>query len=490
MIDMKTIATLFCWSLTLLMVTATAADEHLAQPGISPAITSTRSVPGKTWMRYATPRDAGWSAKELEAAHQYSNKIGSAAVMIIHDGIVVAAWGDITRRYMCHSIRKSFMSALYGTDVPSGNIDLKKTLDDLNVDDQPPLTVLEKQARVVDLLSARSGVYHSAAYETLKMKNQRPKRGSHKPGEFFWYNNWDFNALCTIFAQETGRRVFEAFQSRFAEPLEMEDFRLQDTYYHLELQHSIHPAYAFRMSARDMGRFGLLFLRNGQWHERQILSEAWIQESTVSQFEHSDREHSDRVPNPRYAYGYLWWQSLREPFKGLGMYSARGYGGHAIDILPGADLVVVHRVNTFWDLSPEFAGTQRARVSESERFGLLQRILDARIGDPNPTLVPLAPQVGTFRPIELAQQTLNGYVGDYRSGKAVLSILRSDQGLLLSGPTIGRFSLLPKSKTAFVLEDVGTPVTFAVDDHDQPIRFLLDSAHPKEYCRQIMATKL
>ena len=49
---------------------------------------------------------------------------------------------------------------------------------------------------------------------------------------------------------EAGPKVFEEFQRRLAAPLRMEDFRLQDTYYHLEDEHSIHPAYPVRMSAR------------------------------------------------------------------------------------------------------------------------------------------------------------------------------------------------------------------------------------------------
>lgn len=48
-------------------------------------------------------------------------------MMIVDGGVVVDAWGDITRRFQCHSMRKSMMSALIGVHVDEGSIDLSKT---------------------------------------------------------------------------------------------------------------------------------------------------------------------------------------------------------------------------------------------------------------------------------------------------------------------------------------------------------------------------
>jgi CubicO group peptidase (beta-lactamase class C family) len=58
------------------------------------------------------------------------------------------------------------------------------------------------------------------------MKAKRPKRHSHAPGTFWYYNNWDFNAFGTIFEQETGTKIFEEFDRRIAKPLQMEDFKV------------------------------------------------------------------------------------------------------------------------------------------------------------------------------------------------------------------------------------------------------------------------
>ena len=68
---------------------------------------------------------------------------------------------------------------------------------------------------------------------------------------------------------------------------------------------------------------------------QQIIPEAWIEEST--------RPHS-HTPQSHIGYGYMWWTHTEGPL--LGLISALGYGGHAIDVLPGADLVFAHRMDT------------------------------------------------------------------------------------------------------------------------------------------------
>jgi CubicO group peptidase (beta-lactamase class C family) len=178
------------------------------------------------------------------------------------------------------------------------------------------------------------------------MKAMRPKRYSHKPGTFWYYNNWDFNALGTIFEQETGTKIFEEFDRCIASPLQMEDFHPSTCRYltradYKSAPHSMHRYYLFRMSARDLARFGHLFLRQGQWKNQQIISSDWIRESTAS--------HSERGVDG--GYGYMWWTGVR---KGLianvsvkeHSYYAAGWGGQMLIVLPYKNLVIVHRVNT------------------------------------------------------------------------------------------------------------------------------------------------
>jgi CubicO group peptidase (beta-lactamase class C family) len=288
----------------------------------------------------SNPEERGsssWSADKLAVASDYAREIGSAAVLVLHDGEAVFSYGDVSRKYMCHSIRKPFLGALYGIYVERGLIDITATLEELEIDDIPPaLEPEEKRATVRDLLLSRSGVYHEAAGEHPVMIDARPGRGSHPPGTFFYYNNWDFNALGTIFEKCTGKGVFEAFEEEIARPLGMEDFTTADCANVFERSKSRHPAYFFRMSTRDMARFGLLYQRYGEWEGRRIVPAEWIRESTTVY----PVENAGEDP-----YGYLWRVIPEQAGVGHGFYHS-GLGVHLLAVLPERKLVLVHRVDT------------------------------------------------------------------------------------------------------------------------------------------------
>lgn len=281
------------------------------------------------------PVSTGWAGEKLQAVEDYAASLNPAAFMVVQDGKVVFSLGDLSRKVNVASIRKSLLGALYGIAVAEGRIDLENTLSELGVDDNAPaLTAAEKRATVRDLLMARSGIYHPAAHETGDMRRNRPARGSHAPGAFWWYNNWDFNALGTIYRQQTGEDVFQSFAQRIADPIGMEDFSPRDGAYVSE-KRSIHPAYPFRLSARDAARFGQLFLDGGRWGGRQIVPGAWVGDSTTA-YSGTDRGSM--------GYGYLWWTLNTDVF-GPGAALASGYGGQAIAIVPSKRLVVVQFVD-------------------------------------------------------------------------------------------------------------------------------------------------
>lgn len=298
--------------------------------GAAPA---TATEPRGTWER-TDPAAAGLSAEIGKLGAQYVAAVKPTALLVVRDGRIVAAWGDPAKEVDAASVRKSLLGALYGIAVADDRIRLEATLEELGIDDkQPALTADEKRATVADLLKARSGIYHHAAHETSDMRSGRPERGSHPPGSYWFYNNWDFNALGSIYRQATGEDIFESFDQKIARPIGMEDFSPTDGRYDLESS-SQHPAYPFRLSARDLARFGLLFLNGGQWRGRQIVPAAWIAEST--------KPHST-TDRGAFGYGYLWW-TLRPDVFGEGAAMASGYGGQKLAILPGKRLVVVQTV--------------------------------------------------------------------------------------------------------------------------------------------------
>lgn len=330
------------------------------------ATTNCENYPAAEWTIWKSPEEVGWSVEKLNRAKENAESIGSAAGMIILEGKVLFEWGETSRKFNVHSIRKSLLNSLYGVSVDKGEINLRNTLEQLGIDDNPPsLSKSEKQATIQDLLEAKSGVFHPALYETADMIASKPKRDAHPHGTHWLYSNWDFNALGTIYERATYSTIFKEFKHRIAEPLQMQDYETTDGEY-VDGNDSIHPAYPFRMTARDMARFGLLYLRGGKWCGRQIISEKWIKESTTS---NSITSYKDGV-----GYGYLWWVSANgKIFPNTKIkeqaYYAWGTGGHYIFIIPELKLVIVNRVNT---------DVQGKRVSD-EQFGqLVQQILEAR----------------------------------------------------------------------------------------------------------------
>nr|WP_256734940.1 serine hydrolase [Variovorax sp. dw_954] len=297
--------------------------------------------PGASWH---TPADngqpSGWSADRLKLADDYADSLRSDAYLVVHRGVLVHAYGDTRRPMNLASVRKSVLSVLYGIQVDRGVIDLNQTLGTLDITDKGGLSERERTATVRQLLQSRSGVYHEAAYETPEAKKRRPERGSHDPGAFWYYNNWDFNTLGTIFQRRTGQDVFQALKTDLAEPLQFEDFRYpQDTKFEYE-RSSEHPAYLMYLSARDLARVGLLVSRDGQWNGRQIVSTAWLRESTKS--------YSAVLGGN--GYGYMWWL----PFVAFPAWRlpgnhplvlADGAGGQFMLIDRTRDIVVVHRVD-------------------------------------------------------------------------------------------------------------------------------------------------
>lgn len=294
--------------------------------------------PAATWERIA-PEPGGWSAAGLAAADDVARSLRSDAYLVVHKGRIVHAYGDPAKRGNLYSVRKSVLSVLFGMHADRGTIDIDKTLAEIGIDDRQGLSEREKTATVRQLLQSRSGIYHPAAYETADMAAQRPPRGSRAPGEHWYYNNWDFNALGTVFQGFTGRTVFESLSDDLAQPLGFEDLRIAEDTAFVRERVSEHPAYTMRLSARDLARVGLLMARGGRWRDRQLVSPQWVAQSTAS--------YSAAPPGS--GYGYMWWVALDGwPFwrKTAGeVFYAHGNHGQFLVVSPRDDLVIVHRTD-------------------------------------------------------------------------------------------------------------------------------------------------
>ena len=126
----------------------------------------------------------------------------------------------------------------------------------------------------------------------------------------------------------------------------MEDLRPEDGGYAYSPEISVHRAYHFELTARDLARFGLLYLRKGQWRGEQIVPEEWIEASL--------KPYS--VEEGRGGFGYCWWVGVKgELIGGVdledGAFAAKGFGVQRLIVIPSRKLVIVYRYlasNPWW----------------------------------------------------------------------------------------------------------------------------------------------
>jgi CubicO group peptidase (beta-lactamase class C family) len=304
---------------------------------------------------YATPESKGYSSEKLDKLKEHLEKSGSSSMIIMVDGKIIFEWGETNKKLLIHSMRKAILNSLLGIAIDRGQIDTSMTLRELGIDDiEPKLSEEELNARVIDLLKSRSGIYHDAAAVNDAMLIGRPKRGTHKPGEYYYYNNWDFNVLGTILEKQTGKNIYEMFNKEIAKPLGMHDYKGKfcsingesedtklpstDGFYQYEKSKSKYPAYHFRMSTRDLALYGQLYLNYGSWDGKQIISKEWIDVST--------KPYSIYDPKHKNARGMLW--NVRVPNENTkrNSFGHTGLGIHLLGVYPDSKLVFVHRVDT------------------------------------------------------------------------------------------------------------------------------------------------
>ena len=233
----------------------------------------------------------------------------------------------------------------------------------------PHLSAREKEATVRDLLSARSGVYHASSNPSGDDHAPAPPRGSQRHGTYFLYNNWDFNAFGTIFERATGKEIYDTFDAELARPLHMQDFDRAAQRKGGDPALSVHRAYHFRLSTRDLARVGQLMLHEGSWSGRQLVPREWVHESTRVVTRVGDMNPSSRRRGP-WGYGYLWWvwdgQWAAGAYRGAS--AAHGMGGQHLAVLPALDLVVAH----------ETGNDDGQRVSHAEFLQILDVLVRAR----------------------------------------------------------------------------------------------------------------
>jgi len=312
-----------------------------------------RCFPDSVWLAPDSIEEMGYDSQKLSIIRkQIIDSLNTTGLVVVVDGKILFEYGDIEELSYIASCRKSLLSMMFGNYVENGTIDLDMTLEELDIDDIQGLLPIERQATIRHLISARSGIYHPASNEGSDLRHA-PPRGSVKPGEYYLYNNWDFNAAGEIFEQLTHKDIYETFEHDIAIPIQMQDFKLENQRKNGDSTKSNFLAYHFWVSTRDMARLGLLMLNQGNWNGNQVIPMDWVELST-STITPTSEINPEFKRDWKLAYGYMWWiwNDDNEIFEGS--YYAAGAYGQYLAIIPKLNMVISHKTNYAYRRITEF----------------------------------------------------------------------------------------------------------------------------------------
>jgi CubicO group peptidase (beta-lactamase class C family) len=285
----------------------------------------------------STPAEQGVDAAGIDALVAALAPLAGVelhSLMIVRHGQVVAeGWWEpyrATDPHLLYSLSKSFASTAIGLAVAEGLVDLDATV----------LSYFpEFDERVTDERSRRTRVRHVAAMasghedDTLERAHAAgagdlvlgllltpPER---EPGTIFAYNQPCTYTLGQIVARVSGGTLTEFLRTRLFEPLGISPYGWQTTHTGREQGFS-----GLHVTTEAIAKLGLLYLNEGQWNGKQLLTPEWVAEATRSHI-----ATNRPAPDWDQGYGFQFWRS-RHGYRGDGAY------GQFMLVLPEADAVV------------------------------------------------------------------------------------------------------------------------------------------------------
>jgi CubicO group peptidase (beta-lactamase class C family) len=298
-----------------------------------------RYWPTGDW-RTSTPEEQGMDsvmlADMIETIHNQGYNIDS--VSVIRNGYLVAD-GTVypfrpNSKHVIHSCTKSIVSALIGIAIDKGYIESvhqpilsffpEKTV--ANLDPNKEAMTLEH------VLTMTTGLNCQDSY-LYRWQGINQMRGSDDwvqfildlpmvaaPGTRFEYCNGASFLLSAIIQESTGVSTLEFADEHLFSPLGISGLVWPSNPQGINIGWG-----EIRMLPHDMAKIGYLYLNDGLWESEQVVSSAWVEEST--------REHISATLEDN--YGYQWWVD------DSGVYMALGYAGQFIFVVPDKDMVVV-----------------------------------------------------------------------------------------------------------------------------------------------------
>ena len=317
------------------------AGSPAAAPAPVPQAISAQPPGGDYWptdgWRTATPAEQGMDAAKLaqmlDAVREQELRLFS--LLVIRHGYIVSetyfgSTGQQTAREL-YSCTKSFIGTLVGIAVDRGDIEsvaqpVARLLPDRDFANGSP----EKDALTLEnLLTMTSGlawddddatfaeIYRSADWVRYVLDKPLADR----PGTRFNYCSGCSHVLSAIVQETTQMNTRDFAQQVLFDPL-----GIKDPAWSIDASGIPIGGWGLRLTPRDMAKLGFLYLRNGRWDGRQIVSEAWVKAATQKHVATGDE----------LGYGYQWWTYPR-----WGAYTALGRYGQTIFVIPSLDLVIV-----------------------------------------------------------------------------------------------------------------------------------------------------
>lgn len=234
------------------------------------------------------------------------------------------------------SVSKSVVSAGFGIAADEGLLDIDEKICDAfeeYLPKNPSESLLE--TRVRHLLTMTTGLKESLFFcdnpERYMVKDWIKyffdAEFDHAPGERFLYSNFNTYILSCLIEKRAGVNLLEYLRDRLFEPI-----GIGNPDWTLCPKGHVHAANGLYFNIDEMGRFGEMLLRYGEYDGKRIVPEKYLKEATVKQTE-SPGEFGSACLNRGYGYQF-WMTPIPDTFLCYG-----NYGQYCL-IMPKKDTVI------------------------------------------------------------------------------------------------------------------------------------------------------
>lgn len=308
-------------------------------------------LPGDDW-DVSTPAAQGLDPRLVAELYLDAAELETLyGLLVIKNGYLIAEKyfheGSARQKARLQSVTKSYTSALVGIALEQGCL---SSVDQKMIDFFPELAdqitdPRKKEITIREMLQMRAGYpweeSTSALFEML-YHGFRPSllvdvSLVSDPGTRFAYSNLTSHLLGVIVARACEADLKSFAQEHLFAPLDAE---VGDWIQDWEGYYNGHADLHF--TARDVAKFGLLYLNDGAYEGHQVVPAGWVRESLQSYSEDINSAGIQASSVGRYfrdvGYGYQWW-SARVGERRFNL--AWGHGGQFIVLLDEFDVVMV-----------------------------------------------------------------------------------------------------------------------------------------------------